>query len=373
MASGPHWTDRHVWQIRPLRDVLWLAAAAALLLGLYWLRSIFLPVGIALVLAYIVNPIVDATERRWAVPRGAAILVILILILAAGGGLLFWLSPVVASQTATLVQKVPEYARTLAERHQWDLGDYDRQVAGLLEQGLKEPFAVLRSLFAGTSRAFGVLGGIISTTTYLVVTALLLPIYFFFFALHFHAIGAYLCALVPADKRERFLDITGRMDEAVSSFLRGRLIIALIMMALFAIGWSPVLANVPYWLLLAVVTGLLSLIPFAAGIGWLLALLFKALELAGGADGGAWVWIVGMGGPTVVYGIVQFVEGWFLTPWIQSRSMDLSVVTVLLAVFVGAAVGGLYGMVLAIPVTACAKILFQELVLPGLGSHTSQR
>lgn len=371
MDNGSHWTERHLWQIRPVRDLLWLAVAVALALGVYLLRSIFLPVGIALVLAYIFNPLIDATERRWAVPRRAAILLILTVMVVAGAGLLVWLSPVVATQTTTLVKKAPQYAQILAERYHWDLGDYDVQLARLLDQGLRDPLAVLRSLFAGTSQAFGFIGGIISTTTYVVMTAILLPVYLYFFALHFHKIGAHLRTFVPASKRGRVLGLLGRMDDAVSSFLRGRLIIALVMGGLFAIGWSPLVTNVPYWLLLAVVTGLLSLIPFAAGLGWIMALLLKALELGAGA--GTWDWVLGLGGPTAVYGVVQFVEGWFLTPWIQSRSLDLSVVTVLLAVFVGAALGGLSGMILAIPATACGKILLQELVLPNLKAWADAR
>lgn len=373
MGNGSHWTDRHLWQIRPVRDLLWIAVTTALVAGVYVLRSIFLPLGIALVLAYIFNPIIDATERRWSVPRGAAILVLLAVLLVAGAGLLVWLSPVVATQAATLLRKFPQYAQLLAERYDWDLGGPEVQLARLLEEGLREPLAVLRSLFAGTSRAFGFIGGIISTTTYVFVTALLIPVYVYFFALHFHDIGGHLRGFVPSSKRERVLDLLEDMDEAVSSFLRGRLIIALVMAGLFAIGWSPLLTNVPYWLLLAVLTGLLSLIPFAAGLGWILALLFKALELGAGPGVGAWAWFLGLGGPTLVYGIVQFVEGWLLTPWIQSKSLDLSVVTVLLAVFIGAALGGLYGMILAIPATACAKILLQELVLPNLRAWAAER
>ena len=64
--------------------------------------------------------------------------------------------------------------------------------------------------------------------------------------------------------------------------------------------------------------------------------------------------------------MVQFIEGWFLTPWIQSRSTDLSAVTILVTLFVGGAVGGLYGLLLAIPIMACIKIFFIEFILPEL-------
>ncbi|MEO8047083.1 MAG: AI-2E family transporter [Nitrospirota bacterium] len=64
--------------------------------------------------------------------------------------------------------------------------------------------------------------------------------------------------------------------------------------------------------------------------------------------------------------MVQFVESWVLTPLVQSRSLEMSAITVLIIVFIGGAVGGFYGLLLPIPIAACIKILIQELVLPGL-------
>lgn len=64
----------------------------------------------------------------------------------------------------------------------------------------------------------------------------------------------------------------------------------------------------------------------------------------------------------------QFLEGWILTPWLQSTSLDLNAVTVLIAVLVGGTLGGLYGLILAVPVTACGKILLKELALPRLAA-----
>ena len=74
--------------------------------------------------------------------------------------------------------------------------------------------------------------------------------------------------------------------------------------------------------------------------------------------------------PSLVYAVVQIFEGWVLTPWIQSQSTDLSAVTILLVVLIGGALAGVYGLILAIPFTACLKILIKELVLPRLsGNH----
>jgi predicted PurR-regulated permease PerM len=70
--------------------------------------------------------------------------------------------------------------------------------------------------------------------------------------------------------------------------------------------------------------------------------------------------------PSLAYLVVQFIESWLLTPWVQSQSMDMHAVTVLIVVFIGGALGGFYGLLLAIPIAACLKILVQELLLPRL-------
>ena len=70
--------------------------------------------------------------------------------------------------------------------------------------------------------------------------------------------------------------------------------------------------------------------------------------------------------PSLAYLLVQFIESWLLTPWVQSQSMDMNAVTVLIVVFIGGALGGFYGLLLAIPIAACLKILAQELLLPRL-------
>lgn len=70
--------------------------------------------------------------------------------------------------------------------------------------------------------------------------------------------------------------------------------------------------------------------------------------------------------PSVVFGVVQFLEGWVLTPWIQSGQTNLSAVTIILVVFISGSVAGVLGMLLAISVAAGIKIICEEVVLPPL-------
>lgn len=364
--SLPNWAEQHLWEIRPVRDALIFSLTVVCLALLYLFRSIFVPVGIGLLLAYLFNPIIDLAENRWSLSRRVTISLTLATLVL--GGIVFaaWVGPVIADQMVALTKTLPHQVERLAQGVDGILVEQNVQLGKWVQTILSEPISAVQSLMNGTSRAFGFIGGVISSTGYLLATVVLVPIYFAVFSLHFHSIGSFLERLIPSSRSERIFRIIGQMDEAVSSFFHARLLIAAIMSGLFALGWSPLIADVPYWLVIAVVTGLLSLIPFAAGLGWLLALFLKAMEMSIGSSPSLADWIWGLGGLTAMYALIQFLEGWILTPWIQSTSLNLSAVTVMVVVLLGASTAGIVGMILAIPLAACAKILLTETVLPRL-------
>lgn len=147
------------------------------------------------------------------------------------------------------------------------------------------------------------------------------------------------------------------MDHAVSGFISGRFLIGLLTAGMYPGGWA--LADVPYWFLLGV-----TVVPYLSAIGWPLAVLLRYLNVITG-DTASFGWLPVVVWPSLVYLMVQFVESWTLTPLVQSRSLEMSTITVLIIAFIGGAVGGFYGLLLTIPIAPCIKILIQALVLPG--------
>ena len=94
-------------------------------------------------------------------------------------------------------------------------------------------------------------------------------------------------------------------------------------------------------------------------VGWPIALLAKYIDVLSSGGPASWTDIVLW--PSAVFVIVAIMEGWVLTPWIQSETMEMSALIVLIAVIVGGAVGGALGMLMAIPIAACGKIILEEL------------
>ena len=214
-----------------------------------------------------------------------------------------------------------------------------------------------RSLDVGV----GLVGSAVSITTYLVLAAVVAAFCFFFFSWKLNRIKDWFIPFIPASHRVRTLDLLHQMDLAVSAFVRGRLVQSLVMIVTLSIGWWIV--GVPYWFLLGLATGLMNLVPFLPAVGWLIALVLTVMTaLTGGEPFSFWLLLW----PTVVYFVAQLLDGWVVEPLVQGKATNLDPLTVLLVVLVGGAVAGLLGLLLAIPIAACIKILSQEFILPRL-------
>jgi predicted PurR-regulated permease PerM len=368
-SSSPS-ADRHLWQLTPVRDAMILGGILVLMWVVYVLRSIFLPVLIGLVLAYLLAPVISYAHVHWRFPRPLTISLLLILLVTFVVGGIVTLGPLVMDQLVTLSHNLPEYVSEFADRYKINLGSLTKQLKQFANYVKEHPFDTVRSLFSGTSRAFGFVEDVIGAVTGMVLFIALVPLYFFFFALRLPYMVSTAKDYLPSRHKDRIEGILNQMDLAMSSFFRGRLMIAFCMAFMLAGGWY--FAEVPYWFLLGVGTGILSIIPYAATIGWPIAVVLKYLDMAmgQGIDSSDWLSIVFW--PSAVYGIVQLFEGWVLTPWIQSQSTDLHAMTILLVVLIGGVVAGVYGLLFAIPITLCVKILFRDLFLPELKAWTRE-
>lgn len=375
-APPTPWPDRRLWDIVPFRDAVLAVGAVVAVLGAaavtYYLRAVLGPVLVALVVAYLFNPLIQALASR-RIPRGVSAGVLAALIVAVEVVLVFWLGPLLVKQTVAFTREAPRAVRQISAsiERKYDVDIDTRSLTGPMEQlapgtiaGPKplDVAAGMRALqwAAGGADGFaGTVMGAIGIASYVAVTAVLFPIYVFLIAWHLPGLSR-LSLFVPRRRRDETGRILMLMNDAVSGFFRGRFVVSVIMCFLFVGGWW--LCGVPYALLLGVGTGLLNIVPWASALGWPLAVALAYADAAGAGDSIDWLRVLLW--PSVVYGLVQGLDGWVLTPWIQSRAVDLSAVAVLIVIFVGGAVGGVFGLLLAVPVAACVKILLREVVMP---------
>ncbi|MGF1606741.1 MAG: AI-2E family transporter [Rhodothalassiaceae bacterium] len=325
----------------------WLLFAAALVMA-YLTRGILLPFIIGLAVAYLLDPAADRLEAL-GVPRGAAAGLIIASFFLVSGGLLVLIWPLLQDQIVGLAAALPAalqelrpqvvgFLESLSER----LGtDFELNAEGLTTQVTQE----------GLNRLMAVVSGALSSglAFFSLVSLLLIsPVVAFYLLRDYDRIVARLDEMLPARHRPILEDQWRQIDEALSGFVRGQILIGLIMAAIYAVGWSLVGLN--FALVLGLLAGVLSFIPFLG----MIAAAGLALIVAFQQFGTDWLSIGLVAG---VYLFVQVLEGSVLTPRIMGDRIGLHPVWVLFAVFAGGELAGFVGVLLAVPVAAVVGVL----------------
>ena len=372
----------HLWQIQWVRDsFLILAIIFGVWLG-YAMRDITIPLLVALLLAYLFEPLVSYLENHPRFPLGRIPVIVGLLTIVTTSVLIVLVLtvPMVISQTTSLVGDVSsgkirtQLEQVTAKYAPEDMKDDIQQTLAFLPSGKKEENPKTKDIATTDSEngglltiakqtgdvAMHILGSIIRFG----ILVVLIPFYFFFFSLWFPKVVVFARSLIPDDGRNELETLLAKMDAAVAGFVRGRIVIAAIMGATLAVGWMII--GVPYAILLGIGIGVLCAVPFLGLVGIPLSVGLLFLEQLGAPEASRMAWWGIILWPSLVFGIVQALDGWILTPLIAGKATNLDPVTIFVAVLAGGSVLGAYGMLLAVPVAACIKITLQEVVLPNI-------
>jgi predicted PurR-regulated permease PerM len=379
-------TKLHLWQIQWVRDLaLIVLVVCGVWIG-YAMRDITIPLLVALLLAYLFEPLISylANNPKFPLGRIPVISGILTLIIVGVLAVLAFTVPMVISQTTSLVDDVQngtlrDKLEQLNEKYApKDAKDEINQTLSYLpnsksdEVKQSKPTEQIKpgneGLIKIAQKTGDVALGIIVSVFRFAILAVLIPFYFFFFSLWFPKVVEFARSLIPDHGKGDTELLLVKMDAAVSGFVRGRIVIAFIMSILLAVGWMIV--GVPYAILLGIGVGVLCAVPFLGLIGIPLSIGLLFLDQLGLLETQRMAWWGILLWPTLVFAIVQALDGWILTPLIAGKATNLDPVTIFVAVLAGGSVLGAYGMLLAIPVAACVKILIQERLLPKVHAWT---
>jgi predicted PurR-regulated permease PerM len=331
------------------RWVLWTAGLLVVGGLVFLLRGVLTPVFFALLIAYMLDPVVDRFEAM-KLPRAAGIVIVLTLALGAIALFVVLVVPAVVRDAAAFARELP--AKVNAWVTEWE--------PWLVERGIPVPHTlgeVIDTLDLDTgkvaSSAAGPVGAVLSwlaggTASLLGVVAslFLVPVLSFYLLYDFDRMTAAIRDLVPHRVRPFVVDVAREADEVLGQFIRGQLIVMVILAVLYAVGYS--IAGVRLAVVIGLVAGLVAFIPYVGGAtALLLALLMCFLDFQGW---GQIAWVL------VVYGIVQVLEGFVITPKIVGDKVGLGAIWVLLALMVGGELFGFLGVLLALPAAAVGKI-----------------
>lgn len=370
--------------MQPVRDVLLALGVFAVFLMGQKISVVTVPLLIALMLAYLFEPVIVWVVYKLNIARRTAVIGIiagmigLVVIpatigisLGLGQTILFGQEIMTNISAVQDAQKIPD----LEEAHKqlrdsgsggaWiTIHDYIRNAdpdsAAAINNWLidnKDQVAqTAASVGIGTvNRVFGFLGAVFG----LGFMGFLTAFFFFFVATEWVRVKGFGAELLPDKNRERIIELLGKFDGVISGFIRGRLTIAFLQAIVFSIGFY--LIGVPGAFILGPAVAVLSIVPYLALIGVPIAIVLLWLEAHNGLRG-QWYWVVGA--PTVFYFIGQALDDYVWTPVIQGKSTGMDTPSILFASLAGGALFGVFGLLIAIPIAACVKILIQEVFWP---------
>ncbi len=332
--------NSHLW--------LWLGVAMVAAALLYLLAPILAPFLAALMLAYIFNPLVMKMSRK--LPRSLAVTLMLLMLAALFVVLLLILMPLLARQVKSIVAQSPLYIDWIKAN-----------VAPLAEHylGVTLDLAMLKDWLASHTKeiqsvALSLLPSLKSGGLALLEFAaslVLVPVVLFYFARDWDALLARGGELVPRHWYDKVATILREIDAVLGEFLRGQLLVMMLMAAFYTIGlW---LVGLDYALSVGLIAGFLTFVPYLGVIAGVVIATLTGLLQFGDLTHIMWIW--------GVFVAANILEGNVFVPWLVGDRIGLHPVAVIFALLAFGQLFGFAGVLLALPASAALLVWLRHL------------
>lgn len=313
-----------------------------LLWFLYLVRDILLLVFLAIILVSAIDPIVDWFQKR-KIPRSLTVLVIYVLFLSVLGTAISFLIPPLSSEIRGLGESFPSLAekfsgyfriiRDYAVSH-----NFQQNVSNFTADISERISKAGSSIFSGT---ISFIGGIFSFVVVLSVA--------FYMSVQEKGIKKFFASLMPEEHQTYVTGFVDRIQFKMGRWLQGQFFLMFIIFALDYFGM--LLIGAPYALVLALVAGILEIIPY---IGPIISAVI-AVSISFLHDPVTGLLVLGL------FILVQQLEGYVLTPLVMKKAVGLNPVVVILALLIGAKLGGVMGIIVAVPVATVLGEVINDL------------
>jgi predicted PurR-regulated permease PerM len=311
------------------------------------LSAVLTLVGVAAFLAIGLDPLVRGLQRR-GLGRGWAVAVVFVGVLAVFGGFIAAIVPTVISHAGELTDSLPDTLDNLRRSSVIHKLDADYGIITNASDQLRKKLsdgATVMSLFGGVLGASkAVLSGFVSTFTVLVLTL------YFLASLHSIAEAGY--RMVPASRRPRVRALGDEIIRRIGGYVAGQVAVATINGLLTFILLT--ILGVPYSIVLSITVAILGIIPLVgATLGAVIVVLVGLFQS----------WQIGVA-IAVYYLLYQQIENYVIAPRIMARTVSVPGAVALIAALAGAALLGVLGALIAIPIAAAILLVIQEVTIP---------
>lgn len=315
-----------------------------------FLAIVGLPIILAGILYYLMNPAVDYLERK-GIKRIYSIFGLFILVI----GLIVWgvvvIVPKIQEQSMSFVENLPGYLDIIENKVNEILSDpIFSQVQDQLEASNEKLIAsmtdIIQNLSRSTIQNIGSFFGAVATVVLAVIT---MPFILFYLLKDGRQLAPYFVKFLPTKMRKPSLTVLKEMNDQVSSYIRGQLTVAFAVAIMFMVGFS--LIGLDYAITLGIAAGFLNLIPYLGSFLAMVPAVFLGI----------------VGGPVllvkvlVVFVIEQTIEGRLISPLVLGNELSIHPVTILLVLLTSGKLFGLVGVILGIPVYAATKVIITHI------------
>lgn len=333
-----------------------ISIIAFLTIGVIGLGDALVPLFISFVLSYLLFPLVKKLESK-GFKRNYSVITVVSIFFVIVSLAIALIVPSLVSDAKDFITDLPQTSSKALRKVEATLPRFGYEVdlsknsiANFLEENIT---SFSKTLFKGITR--GLKSSFSGAIKWLlaILNLFLIPLFFFYLVNDFEKISNEIKSFIPTRLRPKLSHYLKLTNSILSGYIRGQLVVALALGILYSFGLS--ILGLKFGILIGLFSGLICIIPYAGFSLGLLAALITAL--ANDASMGT---IIGV---FVVFGIVQILEGFIITPKVVGDKVGLGPLATVLALIVGGNLLGLIGMLIAIPVTAVAKSLIKELKL----------
>ncbi len=341
--------------IRPTgKGLLAFGALVFFLWFVYVASAVLFPFAVAFGLAYLLDPLIDRMVKL-KMSRSFAIFLALFSSLLVLIATISLIAPLVLVQVEALTEKIPEYIKYVEEKGTpWveSVPKANKQrVIAAIEEGMKSmgdlPVKILKNVSSGVWSGLSNLMGFLIFLFNLVI----IPVASFYLLKDFDKITQKIKERIPPRRRPWAQKFFTKVDNVLSDFFRGQLMIASIMASILSVGLFFI--GTPMGLVIGLLAGMANIVPYLSIVlGLAPALLMTYLEFQ---DLTHVVMVV------LLFGGAQALEGFVITPRMLEKAIGLHPVAVMAALLIGANFFGFLGLLLAVPCAAVIKVALFEM------------
>lgn len=321
-----------------IKSTVVLFGLMLLVFALFTLKTIIAPIAFALIIAILLNPLVNKLHRK-GVKRILAIVLSLLLTLIVVAGILYFITTQIMSFGDNLPVLKQKFNEHLMHLHYWIQAKFNVPI-------MRQQKAIADALDNSKSFFGSALGGLLGT----IGVVFLVPIYAFLLLFYKKLIVNFFHEIFAEENSEKVSDVLTETKSAIQSYMVGLLLEALVVAVLNT--GALLILGVQYALLLGVLGALLNMLPY---IGGLVAIALPIIIASITKDGFTTQLLI-LG----AYMLIQFIDNNFLVPFLVSSRVKINAFFSLVVVLLGGALWGVAGMFLSIPFLAILKIIFDR-------------